>query len=173
MADISLANREPGGREPFVKPISPEHSVKAEAVVGYAKKFNGAVIVEKGPTIDPKDAGERMSLFQNLLAASKWNGGTETWGYLTSESIRLGDPNSNEWYKLSINSLDPDPKIVDVMINKGLGISKDMKPVAIASFRGEYLDIGVEVDNSWHQESVTFKLPPGPELVPTAPTTVT
>lgn len=171
MGDVSTVDtQELGKPEPLVKPISPEHAVKAEAVVEYAKKFAGAgaVLVEKGSRVDPKDVGERVSLFQKLLDASKWKEGTETQLYLISEPIRLGDPNSNEWYKLSINSLDPSPNAVDVVINKGLGTEMNRtSPVTVASLRGEYLDFGVEVDQSWHQESVTFKLLPGMPVTPT------
>lgn len=173
MADVSLVDQESRKLEPLVKPMSPERAVKAEAVVNYAKAFagSGAVLVEKGPRVDPKDIGERMLLFQKLLNASKWKEGTETQLYLISEPIRPDDPNSNEWYKLAINSPDPHPNVVDIVINKGLGTNENVtKPVAVVSLRGEYLDVGVEVDNSWHQEPVTFKLLPGTRVPPTSAT---
>lgn len=173
MADITPVDQESSRLEPLVKPMSPERAVKAEAVVSYAKAFagSGSVLVEKGPRVNPKDVADRMALFQKLLNASSWKQGSETQLYLISEPIRLDDPNSNEWYKLSINSPDPNPRVVDVVINKGLGTEMDkMSPVAVASLRGEYLDVGVEVDNSWHQESVTFKLLPGTPVPPTSTT---
>mgnify|MGYP001560049867 CR=1 FL=1 len=173
MADVSPVDRESLTQESLVRPISVERAVKAETVVNYAKAFagSGAVLIEKGPRVDPKDVGERMSLFQKLLNASKWKEGTETQLYLISEPIRIDDPNSNEWYKLSINSLDPHPNAVDIVINKGLGTRMDRtSPVAVVSLRGKYLDVGVEVDNSWHQEPVTFKLLPGTRVPPTSAT---
>ena len=174
MGDVSTVDtQELGKPEPLVKPMSPERAVKAEAVVSYAKAFagSGSVLVEKGPRVNPKDAADRMALFQKLLNASSWKQGSETQLYLISEPIRLDGPNSNEWYKLSINSPDPHPNVVDVVINKSLGTEMNRtSPVAVFSLRGKYLDVGVEVDNSWHQEPVTFKLLPGTRVPSTSAT---